>query len=148
MHRRNVKIVSMGIFTFTLIHYIESIYGVPYKYVKIYNTPVYANGIEVSGPFTMSNRYLDFSIAYNYDKYKKYLIDLGLTKIQPLGRSCVYTTEIKPAFDILIEKLDDDRYFFLERPPVFRFGEYPADGFTGDSQYIYTEPGPNISKKS
>ena len=144
MHRRNAKIVSMGVYAFTIVHYIESIYGVPYKYVKIYKTPVYANGIEVPGPFTMTNRYLDYSIAYNHDKYKKYLIDLGLTKIRPIGRSCVYVTKIKPAFDVLIEKLNEDRYFFLEKTPVFRYGEYPADGLTGDSKYIYSKPGPNI----
>lgn len=140
MHRANVKMVSLGAGGYTFVHYIESVYGVPHQYTKIYNTPVYANGVEVPGPFTMMNRYLDFSIEPDDKDFKKILYDLNLIKELPLGRSSISVAEAQPVFDAGIQALSENRYFFLKEPPKFRNGEYPADGLTGDKQAVYHSP--------
>jgi len=144
MHRANVKIVFLGVWALTLVHYIEFCYGVPYQYTKIYDTPVYANGVEVPGPFTMTNRYLDFSIESDPKAFKKRLFDLNLIRELPLGRSSICVAEAQPVFDAGIQALSENRYFFLKAPPVFRKGESPADGLTGDKQDVYRKPMQNI----
>ena len=141
LHRVNARIMTLGMGTehdgTTFFHYIESVYSVPYKYTKIFTAPVFSGGVEVPGPFTMSVRYLDFSIVNTPFRLKKRLVETGKAKNVPVGRSLIWCC---PAFDIVeeaVERLREDRYYLLENPPRFRFGEIPLDGPTGPMQIVY-----------
>ncbi len=140
LHRLNAKFVSLGIgmrIAFSFQHYIEKQFGIPYQYTKLYRTPVYSNGREVPGPFTMSVRYLDFGIAYDFSRFEKRLLEKGAAVEVALGRAMLQLTTAQPALDVGMACLNEDRYFFLKTPPTFRDGEFPLDGFTGPEKYMY-----------
>ena len=141
LHRANAKIMTLGLGPHeggtTFFHYVESAYGVPYKYTKIYTAPVYAHGVKVSGTFTLSVRYLDFGIVNTPVRLKTHLLTKGYAVNVPTGNS---TTWCCAAEDIMREAvvcLRHDRYFLLETPPRFRAGEMPMDGPTGELRVYY-----------
>src|SRR5207248_5359226 len=108
-----------------------------YKYTKIYDAPVYSNGVEVPGPFTLSVRYLDFGIVNVPVRIKPFLIERGKAREIPIGWSKLWCC---PAADIMeegVRQLGRDRYFLLEQPPTFRRGELPMDGPTGEMRVHY-----------
>lgn len=142
LHRFDAKLMTLGMGHYpemgmTFLHYIERMYGVPYQYTKIYDTPVMSGGENCRGPFTMSVRYLDFGISYDTNRYKNDLVAAGIGKTLPVGRNSLFVAGAKDAFDLGIDKLNADRYYFLTEPPRFRPGVIPADGQTGDIQYSY-----------
>jgi aminoglycoside 3-N-acetyltransferase len=143
LERLGAKFVSLGArirHSLTFTHYVEKLYGVPYQYTKIYRTPVHAGGREVPGPFTMSVRYLDFSIEYDVSRFELELLRRRAAVEAPVGR---YVVQVAAAPDIVrvgVEALRAERWFFLARPPAFRRGEYPADGPTGELRDVYEAP--------
>lgn len=142
LHRANAKLVSLGLRfrdSLTFAHYIESLYGVPYKYTKLFRAPVLAGGEEIPGPFTMSVRYLDFSIEHDVAEFERRLLAAGAAVEVPLGRSLIQCGCAGDVVRVGVECLNEDRYFFLARPPRFREGEYPADGPTGEMRLVYEE---------
>lgn len=141
LHRANAKIMSLGLGPLlggtTFFHYIETAYGVPYKYTKVYDAPVIADGDEVEGPFTLAVRYLDFGIVNTPVRMKPLLVDRGVARCVPTGRAETWCCPAKDAFDVGIEMLNSDRYFLLEGRPKFRAGEIPAEGPTGHLRVHY-----------
>lgn len=142
LHRLDAKLATLGMGHYpemgmTFLHYIERMYGVPYQYTKIYDAPVFAAGERQSGPFTMSVRFLDYGIAYDTNRFKTDLAAAGVGRTVPVGGNSLFVTSAKAAFDLGVEKLNADRYYFLSAPPRFRAGVIPADGQTGDLQYSY-----------
>jgi acyl-CoA synthetase (AMP-forming)/AMP-acid ligase II/aminoglycoside N3'-acetyltransferase/acyl carrier protein len=136
LHRANAKIMSIGMADYpetglTFLHYIEHCYGVPYQYTKIYSTPVYSNGQQIDGPFTMSVRYLDFGVAYDNKKFQKLLLDKGRGREFQVGQSSLFCTTCDAMMSEAIDCLRADRYYFLASPPRFRPGVIPMDGGTG-----------------
>ena len=143
LHRANAWIMTLGLGPqhggTTFCHYLEGMYGAPYKYTKLYKTPVYAGGQEVKGTFTMSVRYLDFGIAHYSIRLKQHLLELGRASNIPLGGSFIWCAAAQEIFEVGIECLRRDRYFLLEQPPRFRRGEIPCDGPTGPLQDYYDQ---------
>lgn len=144
IHRMNVKFVTLGLGLdrgLSFLHYIEATFGVPYAYVKVFDTPVYNDGMAVEGVFTMSVRYLDFSIEYNYRRYEDYMLRHNLAYSCNFERGLLFRlTNAEDAFRGGIECLRQDRYYFLERPPKFRSGEIPYDGNTNELRQVYDQP--------
>jgi aminoglycoside 3-N-acetyltransferase len=141
--RANAKFMGLGSrirHSLTFTHYLEKLYGVPYQYTKVFTAPVISNGREVPGPFTMSVRYLDFSIEYDVSSFERELLRQNAAVEVTVGR---FMLQVASADDILrvgVDALRSDRYFFLARPPRFRAGEYPADGPTGEQRVVYDAP--------
>jgi len=135
MHRMNAKFVTLGLglaFGLSLLHYIEASYGVPYAYVKIFNTPVSRGGDLINGLFTMSVRYLNFGIRYDYRRYEQYMLTNDLAHSFNFERGLLFQiTDGENAFNGGVECLRKNRYTFLDNPPRFRQGEIPYDGQTG-----------------
>ncbi len=149
LHRAGAKLLDLGL-RFREIaswdHYVEAMFGVPYQYNKVFNAPVIKDGVAIPGPFVMSVRYLDFSIAYDTSRYEERLTREGLLKEAKLGRSVVQAVDCVQAFEVGTQCLNEDRYFFLKEPPKFRPGEYPTDGVTGPMKAVYHDAGPNVRK--
>lgn len=140
LHRAEGKVLSLGIpfvRSMTLIHYIEAMYGVPYKYTKIYNYPVMSKGRKVEGVFTNHVRFLDYGIEFTVERFQDELLKKGLAREVPIGRGKIHIASIPEAFNLGMECLRRDRYFFLKNPPKFRDGEIPMDGGTGKMQSSY-----------
>jgi aminoglycoside N3'-acetyltransferase len=126
----------------TFFHYLEHLYGVPYQYTKIYRTPVVKAGREVPGTFTMSVRYLDFSIVNDTLRFKRRLVEQGKAIDVPTGRARSMVARCEDIISCGVESLDQDRYFLLAEPPRFRQGEIPMDGPTGAMQKVYDQKQP------
>lgn len=146
MHRENVRFVCLGLGLskgLSFLHYIEAMFGVPYQYTKIYHAPVYRAGQNVPGPFTLSVRYLDFGIQYNYLEFEKRMLGSHRAYEQRFERGLLLqATTASQAFACGFECLNNDRFGFLQSPPDFRPGEIPADGATGDMKLVYHKPRP------
>jgi len=148
LHRANAKMMTIGMAHYpemglTFLHYIEHLYGVPYQYTKLYTAPVFSDGKSVTGPFTLSVRYLDFSITYDTNPFRDHLCSTGRAKLIPLGNSAVLLTDCQTIVAAGIDQLRQDRYCFLKTPPTFRPGVIPMDGATGELCYVYDKANGN-----
>jgi aminoglycoside 3-N-acetyltransferase len=151
LHRADAKLLTLGMGRYpemglTFLHYIEHAFGVPYQYTKIFNAPVTRGGKLVSGPFTMSVRYLDFGITYDTNRFKNELLSAGRAKLIPVGADAVFCTTASHAMEFAVERLRENRYYFLKEAPRFRAGEIPMDGATGELQYVYDKAVPQAKK--
>lgn len=144
MHRANIMFVCLGLGLakgLSFLHHIEAMYGVPYQYTKIYRTPVYSDGAQIDGPFTLSVRYLDFGIQYDYARFEQRMLETGAAHEARFERGLLFqSTRAATAFVCGLECLEEDRFGFLQAPPQFRAGEIPTDGATGDMKLIYHVP--------
>lgn len=144
MHRRDVKFVTLGIGLskgLSFLHYIEAMHGVPYQYTKLYSVPVLRDGEPVHGDFTLSVRYLDFSIRYNYLNYEIEMLAAGQAIERRFERGLLLqSTTANKAFEFGLACLTHNRYAFLDTPPKFRTGDIPYDGPTGEMRWVYHEP--------
>ncbi|MBL0882131.1 MAG: AAC(3) family N-acetyltransferase [Chitinophagaceae bacterium] len=134
MHRNNVKFLFLGVYIrkyLSFIHYIESVFNVPYLYTKIYPTPVYKNNVKIERQFAMAVRYLDFSIAWDITNFESILRQNKLINETKLGRSILQVCNAEEVFNKGMQCLSENMYIFLKNPPNFKFGQIPADGFTG-----------------
>lgn len=149
LHRADARLLVLGLpirLALTFMHLIEQMHGVPYTYTKLFSYPVLSGGREEPGPFTMSVRYLDFSIAWDFTRFERRLLEAGAAVEVPVGRSFIQVTTGRAVVDLGLEALARDRFFFLKEPPRFRPGECPTDGPTGPSRPVYHAPGPNVSR--
>jgi aminoglycoside 3-N-acetyltransferase len=141
LHRADAKIMTLGLGAnhggVTFSHYLETLYGVPYCYTKLYSVPVFAGGREVPGPFTMSVRFLDFGIHQNSVPLKRHLVAEGLARDVAVGRSRIWCATATAIIGEGVALLNRDRWLLLEQTPSFRQGELPADGVTGPMQVVY-----------
>ena len=135
LHRSNAKILTLGMGSTgggtTFFHFVEKLYGVPYQYTKIYDAPVFSNGEEVPGPFTLSVRYLDFSIVNTPVRVKTALVERDLAREVATGRARTWCAAAEPIVSQMMQMFDENRWVMLEEPPRFRAGEIPRDGTTG-----------------
>lgn len=145
LHRANAKIMTLGMGRngggTTFFHYVEKLYGVPYQYTKLFTAPVFAGGHEVPGPFTMSVRYLDFSIVNTPVRVKSRMVELGEATEVVTGRACTWCADAHSIVARMTTMFDEDRWTMLERPPQFRPGEIPMDGQTGVLVEVYDKAG-------
>lgn len=145
LHRAGAKIMALGLGVeneggTTIVHYLEHVYGVPYQYTKVYDTPVCAGGACVEGTFTMSVRYLDFSIVNDSLRFKRHLVEARRAVSVPVGTGSIFLTDCTAVVEEGVKCLNRDRYFLLQQPPAFRRGEIPADGNTGPMRVVYGVP--------
>jgi aminoglycoside 3-N-acetyltransferase len=145
LHRANAKILTLGMGSAgggtTFFHYVERLYGVPYQYTKIFTAPVYANGREIEGPFTLSVRYLDYSIVNTPVRVKTRMVERGEAIEVRTGRTSSWCAAAEVIVDRMSAMFSDDRWVMLEAPPRFRPGEIPMDGTTGPLVEVYDRTG-------
>lgn len=132
MHKLNTKIVILGTENgMTFSHYVDYRVGLPYLYTKIYNTPVYDNGVKIFDNTFASVRYLNYNIDWRIGKEKlkkEELIAKGLMTSSSYLESTVLTVPMQPLFDYYKEILYKNPYYFLKEEPKFVAGQVPDDG--------------------
>ena len=141
LHRADAHILTLGMGAngggTTFFHYVEKLYGVPYQYTKIYNAPVYSEGKEIPGPFTLSVRYLDFDIENTPVRVKNRMVELGEAKEVKIGTGLSWSARAQTVVNRMMQMFDEFRWVMLERPPKFRPGVLPMDGVTGELRTSY-----------
>lgn len=133
LRQLNGKVLFLGapLQSMTFVHYIEQQYGVPHLYFKIYSFPIIKDGKPLNCEPISAVRYLDFSIEYDLKAYRQELIKQGALHTTEINAALIEIVDAEAAFQIGIDCLIKDPYFFLKNPPKFIAGKIPLDGATG-----------------
>ena len=105
-----------------VIHHIEELMGVPYRYTKEFIHPVLRNGVIVYEPFYLFVRYLECDVELDLDnKVYPYFYSQGFKiKQENLGRGKVYSYSMNDFYLSTVELLTKDIYACLEGEPIIR----------------------------
>ena len=105
-----------------VIHHIEELMGVPYRYTKEFNHPVLRNGVIACEPFYLFVRYLDSDVEIDLDiKVFPYFYSEGFkTKEENLGRGKVYSYSMNDFYLSSVKLLTKDIYACLVSEPIIR----------------------------
>ena len=125
MHKLNAKILSIGFRASSFNHYAESLYGVPYRYYKMFKTPVYSKNEQVEGPFTMLVKYSNYGLENTPDKINSYLTEKGVLKECKLGKGKAILCSVNDYVDNTIVALRKDRFILQKYYPAFEEGKIP-----------------------
>lgn len=120
LYETDAKILCIGVdlLSMTFIHHVEQMYGVPYGYTKEWDNQVHRCGKISKEPFFAFVRYLNAGINYNFSKMQNLLLTRGLAKKSPLGLGSVWAVSARDVFDLGIEQLKKDPFFFLDQTPT------------------------------
>ena len=105
-----------------VIHHIEELMGVPYRYTKEFIHPVIRNGVTEYEPFYLFVRYLECDVELDLEKKVfPYFYSQGFkTKQENLGRGTVYSFSMNDFYLSTVELLTKDIYAGLEIEPNIR----------------------------
>ena len=105
-----------------VIHHIEEMMGVPYRYTKEFNHPVLRDGGVENELFYLFVRYIDSDVEDDLDlKVFPYFHSQGFkTKEENLGRGKVYFYSMNDFYLSTVKLLTKDIYACLERKPIVR----------------------------
>ena len=128
----NGKVLRLGIpiGSSPLMHYVESIFGVPYNYNKLIDAKVFKNNIQLNKTFCANVRYLNLDFGYNGDKLNKIFSKKFQNKYTTFfGVDCSLISS-KKIVNTYMELLLNDVWSFLIEKPKFEKGVVPFDGIT------------------
>ena len=125
----NVKFLFLGTNlanSFTLIHHMEFLHGVPHMYIKQFSQKVInkKNKILVNKIYSYV-RYLDYNINTNLEKYQKDLIENRYLKYLKVGSGKISIIDGNTALKFGLSKLEKNKYYFLNNIPKFKKKRLP-----------------------
>ena len=123
----DVTQVNMGLHpskAVTLIHHIETIVGVPYRYTKEFMHPI-VHGNEIKEElFYQLVMYRDASIkkkiALNEHFFNELKLEGLLNKVEHSSGLIFWSFKMNDFYKIALEFFIDDIYTYLEKPPIVR----------------------------
>jgi aminoglycoside 3-N-acetyltransferase len=98
-------------------HHAEHLIGVPYRYHKRFDTPVYKDGVLVPGEFFAYLRFKNADIEKDSSRYLKRLESNNLIRSVKVDNVNLFTYRYRHVFSQAVELLMDDIYGLLKRPP-------------------------------
>jgi len=108
-------------YSISVIHHIETVVGVPYRYNKEFIHPVLRAGREVKEPFYLNVLYRKCDIVRDKNqKIFNHFQRCGTLKDAVLGRGKAYSFSHAEFFRVTAELLKQDIYAWLEQPPTRR----------------------------
>jgi len=123
LYQENTKIVVLGspfYSSCTFIHYIEQMYGVPYRYLKTFNGIIKDKEKEYEAKATYYVRYLDSNVDLDTTLLEQALLDSRVMSKVKLGASCIMTVAAKDFYDIGMHLLKKNIYSFLKEVPTVK----------------------------
>lgn len=108
-------------FSISVIHHIETVVGVPYRYTKEFIHPVRRGGVVTQEPFYLSVLYRDCDIVRDqnrkiFDNYARH----GKLKEVTVGRGKAWSFSHAAFFKTTVDFLSRDIYAWLDHPPAKR----------------------------
>lgn len=127
LYRMNARMVFLGcdLSRLTLIRYIETRFGVPYLYTKLFHRPVLEDGRELAATTSAPLRYMHCPVTYGLAPFEQRLREAGLLAETPLGAGAVKAVLAHPCFDAGIAALKEDPHAFLAVPPPYDPDQVP-----------------------
>ncbi len=127
LYRENALLVGLGFPTFSFNHLIECLAGVPYRYTKIFNVPVYDRGKRIGGMFTMNVRYRHLPIVMAGHKLTRVLVEEGRGREARVGDVVFVGIRAADYVNEGLRRLREDVHFLLEAPLEYPSGVPPFD---------------------
>lgn len=128
--KAKILFIGIGVETMTYVHYIEQAVGVPHMYWKLYATPVLRDGIPLAGHPVSAVRYLNYEIEYCLKPFEELLLKQGIANSLSVGKGQILVVDAEQAYQLGIQCLEKNIYYFLKKPPKFIPGQIPFDGIT------------------
>ena len=108
-------------FTATLVHHVEQLMSVPYRYTKEFIHPVVRNSVVKREPFYMYVLYRDSDVRRNYNQRIFSVPRISeLVRVANLGRGQVFAYSMRDFTKVLIELMLEDPYIWCEKHPQER----------------------------
>ncbi len=121
---QDVLALTVGLpprFSLSVIHYIETVVGVPYRYTKEFIHPVVREGGIHREPFYLSVVYAECDVLRDKNReIMKNFAEKGLLKKVSLGRGEAWSFSLREFFEVTASFLTEDIYGWLELPPENR----------------------------
>ena len=133
LSKLNCKILSIGLtskYSVSILHYLEAMFCVPYRYNKLLDIKTIVKGKEDKRAFLINARYLDFKINYDYTKWPMLLYKKKKIRGVKAGRGLIFMTSFNDATEIARKNMTINPYFFLKNKPKFTKGKIPYDSIT------------------
>ena len=114
--KKNVKILGFGIKlipALTLLHHIEEIAAVPYRFYKLFPGHIVENDHKAFQKYSYYVRKLELNPELNLIKIEKLLKKHNLIYSTKLGGGIIEVIESGPVFTLLLSKLKHDPYWML-----------------------------------
>lgn len=107
--------------TCSLVHHVEVICNVPYRYMKEFEQKMLLNGKKVEKNYCLPVLYkeLDVSRNLNVKIFEKFKMS-NIVKEQKVGRQKLYSYETNKLFKSMINQFKEDIYCWFNTPPKFR----------------------------
>jgi aminoglycoside 3-N-acetyltransferase len=104
--------------TTSIIHHIEMVMGVPYRYVKEFIHPVIRDGDVVREPFYMNVWYRECDHQSDEKKkiFKKFLLKYTVNSEQ-VGEGDIYSYSLADFYKFTVQLLKEDIYIWLKEIP-------------------------------
>lgn len=112
----------------SLMHHVETMFGVPYYYNKIVSAPVSRAGAPVDRVFVINVKYLGLDCEFDYRRYIDTLARRGRLRQARVGDGEVYAVALRDMVADGVSLLKDDVHAFLDHPPRYTAGTIPCDG--------------------
>jgi aminoglycoside 3-N-acetyltransferase len=121
---RDVLAITVGKsphFAMPVIHHIETVCAVPYRYTKEFIHPVLRGGAIAREPFYLSVLYRGCDIVRDRNrKIMDHFCANGTLSQVAIGRGKAYSFSHRQFFEVTARLFSQDIYCWLERPPVQR----------------------------
>ena len=127
LFKLNSDIVFLGcdLSVCTFIRYIEFRFGVPYLYNKHFNRDICMNKKIISKYSSSTLRYSYLDIEYDTSKFQKILLKKKVLRTSINKKIKFMAVDMQSCFEIGVEELKKDLFFFLKRPPKYKNKLYP-----------------------
>ena len=121
LFKLNSEILFLGcdISICTFIRFIEFRFGVPYLYNKFFNKKIYSNNKIFSRYSTSFLRYKHCLIEYDLSNFRKLLLKKKVLRLSENGVD-LKVLSMQACYEIGIEALKKDVFFFLKKKPKFK----------------------------
>jgi len=133
MVKYGTKNLFVGIqpeYSTNLMHYIEHVCGVPYIYNKLLKYKPINHGKVINKDYTAIVRYVEYNVQSDSHAFCEKLREQGLINTTRLNDESIAVANMKEAFEVGIDMLEENIYAFLKEPPKFEYGKIPFDGPT------------------
>ena len=106
----------------SVVHHIEHIMGVPYRYTKEFEHPVIRDGVIRKELFYALVWYQECDIIRNMNRkiFECFQADGYKVAETPLGRGKIYSMSLRNFFMSASAAICDDIYIWLDKPPTVR----------------------------
>ncbi len=127
LYKLNSEIIFIGcdLSVCTFVRFIEFRFGVPYLYNKLFNTKICNKKKTIFNYSSSPLRYKGSTAEYDLRNFQKLLIKKKILRISKNKKINIMAMKMQPCFELGVQELKKNVYFFLKSKPVFKKNSNP-----------------------